>query len=96
MSADGGTEPRWTREGDRIFYRSDRRMMSARVRTSPELTVTDRVQLFEGNYVAAAPHANYDVAPGGKELVMIAPNEGRQDLIVVVNWIASLRARLRL
>ena len=95
VSIDGGTEPRWTREGDRIFYRSDRRMMAAGVRTSPELMVTDRVQLFEGNYVATAPHTNYDVAPGGKELVMIAPNEGRQDLIVVVNWIASIRARLR-
>ena len=58
------------------------------------VAVTDRVQLFEGDYVSSAPHANYDVAPGGKELVMVAPNPGHQDLIVVLDWIRSLATRL--
>ena len=40
------------------------------------------------------PHANYDVAPGGKELVMVQGSQARARFVVVLNWVADLRARL--
>src|SRR6185436_6091216 len=37
ISADGGTEPRWAREGNRIFYRTGRRLMAADVRIAGQV-----------------------------------------------------------
>ena len=94
VSAEGGTEPIWSPDGDRLFYRLDRKLMVATVTRGATLTVTKREVAFEGDFIASTPHANYDVGPGGREFVMIASVSGGSRLVMVLNWFTDVRARL--
>jgi serine/threonine-protein kinase len=94
VSTEGGTEAVWSPEGDRLFYRVDRRMMVANVTRGPSFAVSHRELVFEGDFLTSAPHANYDVGPGGRELVMIAPASVGSQLIMVRNWLTEFRARI--
>ena len=94
VSTDGGTEPIWARDGQRLFYRSGDRMMVAHVTSSPQFSVTKRETAFEGAYIISTPHANYDVAPDGKSFVMIAPATGGTQMVMVLDWFDEVRARI--
>jgi serine/threonine-protein kinase len=94
VSANGGTEPVWSRDGRRLFYRATRRFMAANVTTTPTFAVTSRDILFGDTFVtAAAPHANYDVTPDGKRLLVLEPVDDPQ-ILIVHNWGAEMRERL--
>jgi eukaryotic-like serine/threonine-protein kinase len=97
VSRDGGTEPAWSIDGRRIFYRGDRQLVAASIATAPSPTVTARqvlfVDLFDGDM--PMPHRNYDVTPDGRHFVMIAPVESAApETIVVLEWIVEFRARI--
>ena len=94
VSAGGGTEPIWSRDGNRLFYRNGAKMMAATVVRTPGFSVTERKTLFEGNFSLSPPHANYDVAPDGKGFVMTAPTEQSSQVVVVQHWMSEQRARL--
>ena len=96
VSAGGGTEPIWSRDGNRLFYRNGAKMMAATVVRTPGFSVTERKTLFEGNFSLSPPHANYDVAPDGKGFVMTAPTEQSSQVVVVQHWMSEQRARLGL
>ncbi len=93
VSVRGGSEPVWSRDGRRIFYRSDGKFKVADVFTTPTFHVTSRADFMEDRYLRSpAPHANYDVAPDGKRLLVL---EGEpQRLRVVHGWGAEVRAKL--
>jgi serine/threonine-protein kinase len=94
VTSRGGNEPVWSRDGRRLFYRANRKFIAATVATGPTFSVLTRETLFDDKYVsAAAPHANYDVAPDGKRLLVLEAVEEPQ-IIVVHNWGAEARARL--
>jgi len=95
VSSAGGTEPVWAPDGRRIFYRDGRHLIAADVTTSPAFAVTGRTERFADEYVfAQAPHANYDVSPDGKRLLMVKSAEAPK-LFVVYGWLNELRTRLR-
>jgi serine/threonine-protein kinase len=93
VSVRGGSEPVWSRDGRRIFYRSDGKFMVADVSTTPTFHVTARVEFMEDRYLhSPAPHANYDVTPDGKRLLVL---EGEpQRLRVAHDWSSEVRAKL--
>jgi serine/threonine-protein kinase len=94
ISNAGGSEPVWAADGRRIFYRDGRHMIAVSVKAGPEFAVTGRTELFADNYLfAAAPHANYDVAPDGTRFLMVKPTS-TPELHVVLNWLEELRARI--
>ncbi len=94
VSADGGTEPVWSRDGRRIFYRAHGKFMVATVTTTPAFSVTSREGFMDDGFVPPeAPHANYDVSPDGRTLLVVQGTEER--MVVVHNWAAEMRARLR-
>jgi serine/threonine-protein kinase len=94
LSTSGGSEPVWSRDGARVFYRGDGMLKAARLRTEPTFGVLGRDTLFTDAFVPSTnPHANFDVAPDGAHLLLLKP-VGRSDMIVVSNWGASLRARM--
>ncbi|MGH7584081.1 MAG: hypothetical protein ACREL5_12730, partial [Gemmatimonadales bacterium] len=94
VSVTGGTEPVWSPDGHRLFYRGNRKMMVADLSTTNGLAVTSRTALFDDAFEPApAPHANYDVAPDGKHLLMLKSNNTPQ-LMMVYHWGEELRTRL--
>jgi serine/threonine-protein kinase len=94
VSQGGGTEPAWSPDGDRIYYRAGGALMAANV-TGPGLTITARRPQFAGDFDATMPHRNYDVSADGTEFVMIAPfAAGRPEAVLLVGWIAKLREQL--
>ena len=95
ISTNGGTEPVWSRDGRRVFYRTGRRVVAATLTTAPRLAVATRTELFDDVFrLATSPHANFDVAPDGSHLLFLAGVDD-QRLMVVYNWAAELRNRLR-
>jgi serine/threonine-protein kinase len=93
VSAGGGGEPLWSRDGKRLFYRAGARLIAATIATAPSLLVTARDTLFEGPFATDTYHPNYDVAPDGSGFIMVRPVDENRQLVMVVNWIEELRRR---
>ena len=89
-----GTEPVWSRDGTRLYYRDATHFVEVAFTANPDFVVTSRTSLFADPFVLArAPHANYDVSPDGVTFVALRPTEGVQ-LEVVHNWRTELRHQL--
>jgi Tol biopolymer transport system component len=98
VSIDGGTDPRWSRDGRELFYLNGTKMMAAAVETGPTFRVlgTPRM-LFD--YPGYLETAQYDVSPDGRRFLMArnAPTEPGQQvgqIQVIVNWLEELKTRL--
>jgi hypothetical protein len=93
VSLGGGVTPVWSRDGQRLYYAAGRRLIAARLRTSPEFGVTARDTVLERDYTFTTIHADFDVMPDGRILVLRPTDEDAQ-LIVVRNWAAELRSKV--
>ena len=71
VSADGGSQARWRRDGREIFYLApDRKLIAATVATSrSEFSVTGYEPLFEASYPYGAYHA-FDVTADGQRFLV--------------------------
>jgi eukaryotic-like serine/threonine-protein kinase len=89
-STDGGTAPRWSRNGRELFYRNGDKMMAVDVQTTPSFHVTGTPKmLFEKS-------GGYDVSADGKRFLMVrqgAPAGQSNQINVVLNWFEELRRR---
>lgn len=95
ISIDGGSSPRWSRNGRELFYLNGDKMMSAAVETKPTFKAATPTLLFQnGSYIGLR---NYDVARDGEHFVMIArqddPNATPNELNLVLNWTEELKRR---
>ncbi len=94
VSADGGTEPVWSKDGRELYYRTDDVLMAVPVSDGPELEPGRPVLVFEDHFLRTGGEqesANYDVAPDGRFL-MLSPAEGDgTSLVVVLNWFEELK-----
>jgi eukaryotic-like serine/threonine-protein kinase len=94
VSDNGGTEPIWGRDGRSLYYRSgDRDIQQVAIGTSDGLAIGVRRTAWTGEFLANVTHANYDVAPDGRFLVIRRAGAESQT-IVVHNWVRELRARV--
>ena len=95
VSDGGGTEPLWSPDGSKIFYRgADGNFYSVAMRTSPTLSVGRRTILFEDSFVPNSAHANYDQHPTTGQFVMVQGTTTKSDLVIVLNWREELKARM--
>jgi serine/threonine-protein kinase len=98
VSDSGGYEPRWSPEGNELFYRQGDAMYAVSVDVSAELSFNVPVMLFSGPFLSAPnPETrSYDVARDGRFL-MIQPEDtvGASDtpagIVVVQNWFEELK-----
>jgi Tol biopolymer transport system component len=93
VSTDGGTQPRWNRNGRELFFRNGAKLVAVDVETGATFHVGAAHVLFE------KASSDYDVAPDGKRFLMLKPTAAVGDsgeLHVIVNWFDDLRQRVPL
>jgi Tol biopolymer transport system component len=104
ISIDGGSAPRWSRNGRELFYRSGnnrsgQKMMAVDVQLSPTFHAGRPKVLFEGSY------SSYDVTADGQRFLMVKPPAAQQtstgqgpavQATMVFNWFEELRRRVPL
>jgi dipeptidyl aminopeptidase/acylaminoacyl peptidase len=99
ISAEGGNEPVWNRNGREIFYRSGDRMMAVDITTQQSFSAGRPKMLFEGRYQPTPlQRANYDVSPDGQRFLMVKPTAAQEaaptQINVVLNWTEELKRRV--
>jgi Tol biopolymer transport system component len=95
ISVAGGSEPMWSRDGSRLFYRSGSLLLVAKVSISPTFTLLARdtvlsTAAFAGGYFSGS----YQPARDGKRILAIQPDRNDFQLVVSPNWITELRRRV--
>jgi eukaryotic-like serine/threonine-protein kinase len=93
VSADGGAQPRWNRNGRELFFRSGAKTMAVDVETGATFRADAPHMLFE------KVSSDYDVAPDGRRFLMLKPDDRAEEmnqLHVILNWFEDLRRRVPL
>jgi serine/threonine-protein kinase len=94
ISAAGGIEPRWRRDGRELFYRNADTVIAVQVRTDSAFAVGERAALFTANYYKTGRHATYDVSPDGQRFIFIsAAGDEASALMLVQNVVAAAKRR---
>jgi serine/threonine-protein kinase len=92
VSTSGGSEPRWTRAGRELVYRSGDSLLAVSV--DPASGETGRpTLLFAGPYRTEGFAWSYDAAPDGRRFLMVKapPESAPRRVEVVLNWFAELK-----
>jgi serine/threonine protein kinase len=104
VSTGGGAEPRWSPNGEEMFYRDGDAMMAVPIRTEPSFEREIPEKLFEGSYYRLLGHM-WDLSPDGKRFLMIKPvinaerepvTEAPRKINIVLNWFEELKERVPL
>ena len=96
VSSDGGTQPRWSRDGRELFFVSkSETMMAAPFEPSSGVPTASPKRLFDVpiSYVFRS-HVplRYDVSPDGRFLIIVrASKDPPPPLVLVLNWQAGLK-----
>jgi eukaryotic-like serine/threonine-protein kinase len=99
ISTSGGSSPVWARRGTELFYRDATGALNrVPIRTAPTFSASAPTRMFETRYYAGEGGYNYGVSPDGQRFLMIkaAGTDQTPSMIVVLNWLEELRARLPL
>jgi Tol biopolymer transport system component len=91
ISADGGSEPRWSRNSRELFFRSGNKFLSVEYQSQPAFTPSKPRMLFEAPYVTHSFVPAYAVHPDGRLLMMKASSGGINELHVILNWTDLLK-----
>ncbi|HEY7614318.1 MAG TPA: protein kinase [Gemmatimonadales bacterium] len=96
VSAAGGTDPVWSRNGRELFYISaTNEMMSVEVAPGKAFSISPPKALFStAPYSQVGPVLSFDVHPDGRFLMLreTTPAE-RSELILVQNWLGEMKQR---
>jgi Tol biopolymer transport system component len=99
ISTNGGSEPRWRKDGRELFYLDrQRRLMSVAISTRGELRPAAPTPLFQTRVSATPTSFRSQLAvtgDGQRFLLNIDPSEGgnSEAVTVVLNWTAALPPR---
>jgi Tol biopolymer transport system component len=87
ICAAGGAQPRWRRDGRRIFYiAADRKLMTADFDPDHEVASTPH-EVFQTRIVAPnLTSFQYDVAPDGRFLINSFPSSNSSPLTLMTGW----------
>ena len=95
VSRGGGIEPRWSRNGRELFFKSGGQLMSVPVPPGPAFLPGDPRPLFSvAGFRAARNRPQYDVAPDGR-FVMIRQSGRVSGVVYAEHWFGELLARVR-
>ena len=93
ISAGGGTEPLWSADGKRIYYRKGPQLITATIVGVAEPSVSARTSVLLDTTAQSQSrtHPKYDVARDGRVIMPRMVGDGTK-LGVVLNWSEELRA----
>ncbi len=87
VSTAGGVYPVWSRDGKELFFVEADKLMSAPVRSSPNLEAGTPVLLFK----LPGDIDGFDASPDGQRFLVNLAIERTPPLSLVLNWTAALR-----
>lgn len=106
VSADGGTDPAWRRDGRELFYRNGESMMAVPLTPGSTFSPGPPHELWKGSYSHGMSSScgppgltsfNYDVTADGQRFLMIRDDdvarETARQIVLVQNWADELRRR---
>ena len=97
VSAQGGVQPRWSRDGKELFYVDGNTLVAVEVSTSPSFTTGATTRLFQHPNLRATVEHRYDVSRDGQRFVLVETMESEEakapSIHVVENWFAEFRGR---
>jgi Tol biopolymer transport system component len=93
VSDRGGTEPIWARDGRSLYYRGPTgELIQVTVTTGASFSIGARTVVLTGDYLTDASHANWDVSPDGRFLLLKRAGEESQT-VVVHNFAREVREK---
>jgi Tol biopolymer transport system component len=88
VSAGGGVEPRWNKDGTELYYFSGRKLMAVAVKTAGGFSMGTPKELFEApvevGYSNDSHH--WQVAPDGRFLIVTFTESATSVITVITNW----------
>ncbi len=90
VSNSGGTEPRWSRNGE-VFYRTADSVYATRITLGPVPKIEPPRALFADRSYYVGLESVWDVSPDGKQFVFVKTEEGSTTLNLMLNWIPGWR-----
>ena len=96
VSADGGVEPLWSRDGRELFFQNGNRLMSVAVTPGATFSATlPRVE-HEGRFLRSITgNTSFSIAPDGRRFLRIQPVDQQPSILridLVLNWYSELAA----
>ena len=91
ISAGGGTNPVWSADGTRLYYKAGAALVAARLATVPSLRVVSRDTILTA---AAQLPAQFDITRDGQRIVAPFRISTAFQLVVVPNWLTEFRQRM--
>jgi len=94
VSASGGSDPAWRRDGKELFYiAADGKLMAVPVKTAPTFQAGPPVALFEVPPASRELTTPYEPSADGQRFLIANPLPGteRSPIIVTLNWTADLK-----
>jgi dipeptidyl aminopeptidase/acylaminoacyl peptidase len=98
VSAGGGMEPRWSRDGKELFYVSNQSvdLMAVSVTTGDRFAPQPPRRLFSAvSFVHEVNSRSYDVAPDGRFVMLRGRPATQGTPVLVENWVADVRRKLK-
>ena len=94
VSRNGGSEPRWARNGE-IFFRVGDSVFVTRAALGAEPKIDAPTLLFVGQHDVTTPFEPlWDVSPDGRQFVVTrAPDEQHLPFVLMLDWVAAWRKR---
>ena len=98
VSADGGSQPRWTRGGREIVFRKGAAVYAASFQPTAGDVGTPALLFRKADVgrLNGGRTVGYDVTPDGSQFLMVMPVEkpGSQPTVVTLNWLEALKTRV--
>jgi eukaryotic-like serine/threonine-protein kinase len=94
VSTKGGSQARWSKDGEELFYVEDATLIAVAVTTVPNLSLGPATRLFEDKDGLAGRGLNYDVSSDGRSFVLPETlQKSTLTIHIVQNWFAEFRDR---
>ena len=97
ISSNGGAEPYWSRDGSKLFFRDDERILEVDVETSGGSLRAGRPRVVLEDMEQLTIEQTYSVDSIGERFLEIVPADegesGPDRVVVMVNWFDELRRR---